>query len=55
MRLSLVFFMLILLPLATGVHAWLFCRENLPALTQEAVARLQAAGVRNPGRRYTLF
>lgn len=48
MRLSLVFFMLILLPLATGVHAWLFCRENLPALTQEAMARLQAAGVRNP-------
>lgn len=48
MRLSLVFFMLILLPLATGVHAWLFCRENLPVLTQEAVARLQAAGVRNP-------
>ncbi|MFN0079799.1 MAG: OmpA family protein [Prosthecobacter sp.] len=48
MRLSLVFLMLILLPLATGVHAWLFCRENLPALTQEAVARLQAAGVRNP-------
>ncbi len=48
MRLSLVFLMLILLPLATGVHAWLFCRENLPALTQEAVARLKTAGVRNP-------
>ncbi|OYW73143.1 MAG: hypothetical protein B7Z37_22685 [Verrucomicrobia bacterium 12-59-8] len=48
MRLSLCFFMLILLPVATGVHAWLFCRENLPLLTQEAVARLQAAGVRNP-------
>ncbi len=48
MRLSLCFFMLILLPVATGVHAWLFCRENLPALTQEAIARLKAAGVRNP-------
>jgi outer membrane protein OmpA-like peptidoglycan-associated protein len=48
MRLSLIFFMLILLPLATGVHAWLFCRENLPLLTQEAMARLQTAGVRNP-------
>ncbi|HRH96971.1 MAG TPA: OmpA family protein [Prosthecobacter sp.] len=48
MRLSLIFFMLILLPLATGVHAWLFCRDNLPALTQEAVERLKAAGVRNP-------
>lgn len=48
MRLSLLFFMLILLPVATGVHAWLFCRDNLPALTQEAVARLKAAGVRNP-------
>lgn len=48
MRLSLIFFMLILLPLATGVHAWLFCRDNLPTLTQEAVSRLQDAGVRNP-------
>ncbi len=48
MRLSLCFFMLILLPVAAGVHAWLFCRENLPTLTQEAVARLKAAGVRNP-------
>lgn len=48
MRLSLVFSMLILLPLATGVHAWLFCRENLPVLTQEAVNRLKTAGVRNP-------
>jgi hypothetical protein len=48
MRLSLCFFMLILLPVATGVHAWLFCRENLPLLTQEAVARLKAAGVRDP-------
>lgn len=48
MRLSLIFFMLILLPVATGVHAWLFCRDNLPALTQEAVARLTAAGVRDP-------
>ena len=48
MRLSLLFFMLILLPVATGVHAWLFCRDNLPALTREAVARLKAAGVRNP-------
>lgn len=48
MRLSLCFFMLILLPVATGVHAWLFCRENLPPLTQEAVARLKAAGVRDP-------
>ncbi|WP_395751167.1 OmpA family protein [Prosthecobacter sp.] len=40
--------MLILLPVATGVHAWLFCRENLPVLTQEALVRLKAAGVRNP-------
>jgi outer membrane protein OmpA-like peptidoglycan-associated protein len=48
MRLSLVFFMLILLPVATAVHAWLFCRENLPALTQEAVKRLKNAGVRDP-------
>ncbi|MDZ4403570.1 hypothetical protein [Prosthecobacter sp.] len=48
MRLSLIFFMLILLPVATGVHAWLFCRDNLPALTQEAMARLTAAGVRDP-------
>jgi hypothetical protein len=30
------------------VHAWLFCRDNLPALTQEAVARLKTAGVRDP-------
>ncbi len=48
MRLSLCFFMLILLPVATGVHAWLFCSENLPLLTEEAVARLKAAGVRDP-------
>lgn len=48
MRLSLCLFMLILLPVATGVHAWLFCRENLPPLTLEAIARLKAAGVRNP-------
>ncbi|MHB1082509.1 MAG: OmpA family protein [Prosthecobacter sp.] len=40
--------MLILLPVATGVHAWLFCSDNLPALTQEALARLTAAGVRDP-------
>jgi len=40
--------MLILLPVATGVHAWLFCRENLPPLFQEAMSRLKAAGVRNP-------
>ncbi|MCF7787488.1 MAG: OmpA family protein [Prosthecobacter sp.] len=40
--------MLILLPVATGVHAWLFCSENLPLLTEEAVARLKAAGVRDP-------
>lgn len=48
MRLSLCLLMLILLPVATGVHAWLFCRDNLPSLTQEAVARLKAAGVRDP-------
>lgn len=48
MRLSLCFFMLILLPVATGVHAWLFCSENLPVLTEEAVAGLKAAGVRDP-------
>lgn len=40
--------MLILLPVATGVHAWLFCRDNLPGLTQQAVDRLKAAGVRDP-------
>lgn len=48
MRLSLVFFMLILLPVAAAVHAWLFCRDNLPALTQQAVQRLKEAGVRDP-------
>lgn len=48
MRLKLLLFMLVLLPMATGVHAWLFCRENLQQLTQEAVARLKAAGVRSP-------
>ncbi len=48
MRLSLCFFMLILLPVATGVHAWLFCRDNLPRLSEEAMARLKAAGVHNP-------
>lgn len=48
MRLSLIFFMLILLPVATGVHAWLFCRDNLPRLTQEAVSRLKAAGISDP-------
>lgn len=48
MRLSLIFLMLILLPVATGLHAWLFCRDNLPALTQEAVRRLKDAGVKNP-------
>ncbi|MBN8420926.1 MAG: OmpA family protein [Verrucomicrobia bacterium] len=48
MRLSLLLFMLILLPVATGVHAWLFCRDNLPALAQEAMTRLKAAGVRDP-------
>ncbi len=48
MRLSLVFFMLILLPVAAAVHAWLFCRDNLPALSQEAVKRLKDAGVRDP-------
>ena len=40
--------MLILLPVATGVHAWLFYRDNQPLLTQEAVERLKAAGVRDP-------
>ncbi|WP_395747073.1 OmpA family protein [Prosthecobacter sp.] len=49
MRLSLCFFMLILLPVATGVHAWLFCEHNVPVLKQEAMARLKAAGVRNAG------
>lgn len=48
MRLSLCFLMLILLPVATGVHAWLFCRDNLPALAQEAQDRLKAAGVHDP-------
>jgi outer membrane protein OmpA-like peptidoglycan-associated protein len=48
MRLRLCLFMLILLPVATGVHAWLFCSENLPVLFKEAMARLKAAGVRNP-------
>lgn len=48
MRVSLIFLMLILLPVATGVHAWLFCRDNLPVLTQEAIRRLKDAGVRDP-------
>ncbi len=48
MRLSLFFLMLILLPVATGVHAWLFCRDNLPSLTQEAIDRLKKAGVTHP-------
>ncbi|MBB5031845.1 OmpA family protein [Prosthecobacter vanneervenii] len=48
MRLKLLLFMLILLPMATGVHAWLFCRDNLPVLTQVAMERLKAAGVRDP-------
>lgn len=48
MRLSLIFIMLILLPVATGVHAWLFCRENLPVLTQEALKRLREAEVSDP-------
>lgn len=48
MRLRLCLFMLILLPVATAVHAWLFCSENLPVLFREAMARLKAAGVRNP-------
>lgn len=48
MRLSLILLMLILLPMATGVHAWLFCRDNLPVLKEEAVRRLEDAGVRNP-------
>ncbi len=48
MRLSLCLFMLILLPVATGVHAWLFFRNNIPALTEEAITRLKAAGVRSP-------
>ncbi len=48
MRLSLVFFMLILLPVATGVHAWLFCRDQVPVLMAEAQQRLKAAGVRDP-------
>lgn len=48
MRLSLIFLMLILLPVAAGVHAWLFCRDNLPGLAQEAERRLRDAGVRDP-------
>jgi len=48
MRLGLLFIMLILLPVATGVHAWLFCDQNLPRLTDEALALLQEAGVRDP-------
>ncbi len=48
MRLSLIFIMLILLPVATGVHAWLFCDEHLPRLTQEALTRLKDAGVNDP-------
>ena len=48
MRLRLCLFMLILLPVAAGVHAWLFCSENLPVLFKEAMARLKAAGMRNP-------
>ena len=48
MRLRLCLFMLILLPVAAGVHDWLFCSENLPVLFKEAMARLKAAGMRNP-------
>lgn len=48
MRLSLIFLMLILLPVATGVHAWVFCRDNLPAMTAEAMQRLKNAGVHDP-------
>lgn len=48
MRLSLILLMLILLPVAAGVHAWLFLQNDLPALHDEAVRRLRAAGVRSP-------
>jgi len=48
MRLSLIFLMLVLLPVAAGLHAWLFCRENLPRMTEEAITRLQEAGVHDP-------
>lgn len=48
MRLGLTLLMLLLLPVAAAVHAWLFARENLPRLTQEAVTRLEQAGVREP-------
>ncbi len=48
MRLSLIFLMLLLLPVAAGVHAWTFGQKNLPLLHQEALRRLQEAGVRNP-------
>lgn len=48
MRLSLFFLMLILLPVAAGVHTWLFAKHELPGLVAEAKARLLAAGVRDP-------
>lgn len=48
MRLSLVFFMLLLLPVATGLHAWLFCRDQVPVMMQVAEQRLLEAGVRDP-------
>ena len=48
MRLSLIFLMLILLPVATGLHAWLFANDEMPKLTEQALQRLREAGVRDP-------
>ncbi len=48
MRLSLIFLMLILLPVATAVHAWLFYGTNRGHMTEEALRRLKQAGVHDP-------
>lgn len=48
MRLSLIFLMIILLPVAAVVHAWLFARDELPRLVADARSRLEQAGILNP-------
>ncbi|MFM2143319.1 MAG: OmpA family [Verrucomicrobiota bacterium] len=48
MRLSLIFLMIILLPVAAVVHAWLFARDELPRLVADARSRLEQAGITNP-------
>lgn len=48
MRLSLFFLMLILLPVSAVVHAWLFARNQLPVLLEEARVCLEKEGVIQP-------